>query len=239
MLNHLQATNLRLEIDIKIGNDFAIPDAGTLALTIRDDAGVPLAGFDAKPLPDTALNFVAVEVPAASNTLAAGKDLGLRYAELRFKTAGKSGMVKTTYRLIRFMPVSSGAEEVRQALGISYEELPDSDIDVFQSYLPRVSNAKFLAALTSGTVATLYANRILVYSEALRIAPSLRARILKQEEKDNALYTRFLMDFDALLAQLQGALDEAENALDTINDEVILSGRISFLVSTPTDRVTG
>lgn len=239
MLNQLHDTALRLDLDLKIGNDFAVPDAGSLKLTIRGDDGAALVGFDKEPLPDTVLNHIAVEIPAEVNTLATGSTVGTRYVEVEFLAAGKSAVVKVTYRLIRFMPVQVGPEDVRQALGISYEELPDHAVDLYLTYSVRALRPSFLTALQSGTVAAMYANQILVYSEALRLAPSLRARILKQEEKDNALYTRFTVDFDKLVADLNEALDGAEAGLDTALGETELAGAVRFMVTNPVDRVTG
>lgn len=240
MLNHLTATALRLEFEIRIGGEFVLPDAGSLKLTLRGGDGVPLAGYDKQALPDTLLNFVAVQIPAAVNTLAAGRELEMRYATLDFLSAGKSGVVTTPYRLIKFMPIQVTPEEVRQALGVSYGELTDQTVDLYQSYTRLVSKRPtFLASLQSGTVASVYANQILLYTEALRLAPSLQARILKQEEKDNALYTRFLIDFELLLSQLQDALADAENALDEFNNETVTAATPLLIVTQPTDPFTG
>lgn len=239
MLNHLEATGLRLDVDLKIGNDFAIPDDGSLTLTVRGEDGAAFAGFDKLLLPDTALNHIAVEIPDTVNTLAAGKDVGTRYVEVAFTVDGKSGMVKVIYRLIKFMPVEVGPEQVRQALGISYEELPDSSVDLYLTYLVRAIRPSFVTALQSGTVAAMYANQVLVYAEALRLAPSLQARILKQEEKDNALYTRFTVNFDKLIVDLEAALTAAEAGLDAATGETELAGNAFLIVTQPTDRVTG
>lgn len=230
--------DLTLAFDFKIGGEYVMADAGSLRLTIRDAMGVPFPAYDNKVLPDATINTIYVLIPASENALDPSKDFEPRFAELTFLSGGAPGSVKTTYRLIPFLPLQVTEGSVREALGVSYGELPDYSVDLFQSYMRLKDSPGFVTALTSGTVVAVYANQVLLYTEALRLAPSLRARILKQEEKDNALYTRFLMDFDQLKDDLQAALREAEALLDAELGQSASVAVTGFIVSLPTDPVT-
>lgn len=235
MLNHLAATDLRLTFDIKVGGEFVVPDANTLELIIRGPQGIPLAPYTPLPMGNPQGNSISHVVPASFNIMLADSTLEMRFAEMHFNWQSKHYSVKTPYRLIKFMPIQVGPQEVREALGVEYHELPDEAVDIFQSYAKLTVNTAFMEALQSNDVRSIRANQVLLYTEALRIAPSLRARILKQEGEDNALYTRFNMDFDKLKAELQGALTDAESSLV----EISTNSSVGFIVTSPVDRLTG
>lgn len=239
MINHISGTDLQLLFKTKINGEFVVPDSGSLKLTLRDTTATIRPGFDQKLLPDTAINVVKVTIPASENTLVPGSNYETRFARLEFTSQGKASMVEIIYRIIRFIPYTVTPDSVRETLGVSIGELDDSAVDLYKTYLKLSSNSAFAAAIVSNDLKTIYANDVLRLTEALELAPSLRARILKGEEKDNSLYTRFNFDFNELIAQLRSALLEAQQAWLNASGDVPVIGVTIFRVSVPVDRVTG
>lgn len=239
MFNHISGTDLQLLFKTKINGDLVVPDAGSLRLTLRDLTGTIRSGYDQKLLPDTQLNSVKVTIPASESFLVAGSNYETRFARLDFTSQGKANSVTITYRLIRFVPYTVTPDSVRETLGVSVGELDDSAIDLYKTYLKLATQTAFATAISSDTVQGLYANDVLRLTEALTLAPSLRARILKGEEKDNALYTRFNFDFNEMIESLRSALLEAQNAWLVAAGDTTSIGVTIFRVSVPVDRVTG
>lgn len=239
MINHISGTDLQLLFKIKLAGEFAVPDAGSLRLTLRDTSATIRPGYDQKLLPDTAINTLKVTIPASENTLVPGSAYETRFARLDFTSQGKAGAVETIYRIIPFIPYTVTPQSVRETLGVSIGELDDDAVDLYKTYLKLSVNSAFASSIVSNDLKTIYANDILRIQEALQLAPSLRVRILKGEEKDNSLYTRFNFDFNELIAELRNSLVEAQNQWLAASGETSNIGVTIFRVSEPVDRVTG
>lgn len=212
-----------------------IPDANSVKLTVRDNAGQVIAGYDRMPLVVES-TFYHLTLPSVVNSI------GSTLFETRFLTveytAGNVPQVwETSYNLCQYVPLSTSASKVRAYLGVLSDELPDSDIDLHEAYFELLQDFPDLPTwLTDGGYKQMAANQAISLKAALKAIPSLQLRVLAVDKNDVAEFQRLKnIDFNklemALLSQIEKALSTASDSVETVPTLMV--------VTSPTDPVTG
>lgn len=231
-----------LPIQFQVDGQFVVPDADSVTLTVRNDAGVKFTGFDGLPVAVT-LNNVLVTLPASINTLADGVLFGTRYVRIVFTSGGNSHSINLNYRIHHFLPILINESAVRGVVGADYEELPDEDIDIYGAYfdLLREHGAVISTALTAQDQAAISANRAITLKAALLAYPSLQTKLAKVEQENNTKRERMDVSFELLKMEITSAL---ASEIATINS--LVGGTTSStvvpilqLISPTTDTITG
>lgn len=223
-------------VDILVDGEFAVPDAGSIKLTLRDNPGSIFTGFNAVAQVDTNLSTVLVTVPSAQNSIGSAL-FETRYVKLDYKVGGRPFSESFMYRLTPFLPIQSTERDVRGLVGADEKELPDEDIDLVKSYFILLDEygAAFGTALTDSTVGGLYANQAIAIHAALEVLPSLQLKIRQVEKFNNAESQRGKIDFEQLKEDLQELLTRNLEQVFSAN----VTSQVVLMVSSPTDVITG
>lgn len=226
-----------LIIETRLGGQFVIPDPGSLTLTVRDNGGAPISGYDQLALSDSTLSSTIVTIAASANAIDAGALFETRYVSLSYRVAGRPLSRYIRYRLSPFIPIQGTPDDVRALVGADQKELPDEDIDLVEAYfflLNEQGNA-FKDALSSTTAQGIYANKAVELQAALETLPGLPGKMSQMEAFNNAQRQRPKLDFEALRNDLQSRLQDALNL--ALSAETVTP--ILFRVTTPVDVITG
>src|SRR5687768_15067284 len=108
-------------IPILLDGEFAVPDPGSIKLTLRGNDGAIVAGYDQLAQPDTGMSSVSVVTPAAVNGIGASS-FETRYIIIDYAVDGKPCVAQKSYRLSVFLPTHVTAGVVRTFLGMDIEE---------------------------------------------------------------------------------------------------------------------
>lgn len=224
-----------LYVEFKKDGEFVIPDAGSIKFTLRSNPGTVLV--NAAAVPDPASTVTTVVVSQANNTITAGT-VESRYGLIEFTFGTQPLTAELTYRLSDFLPLTAKPELVRRLLGVRYGELPDNDIDLYESYYDLLRSYSTLAtALVTTDTRAMNANRAVALHCALSLIPSMPTRAAKQDSLNNATLLRQTIDWDAIQAKLQGELADALAGLDLVVSTVVSAPSL-FVLVTPTDVIT-
>lgn len=230
-------------VPLMVDGQYVQADAGSLKLTVRDNAGVTLAGYDATPLVNALdLTSVLVNLPGIVNAIDPAKEFETRFVRIDFLYAGAPRYAEVKYNLTNFLPTSVSFEQVRSLLGLQYQELPNGDIDIPMAYfwMKRKYGATFVSAMTQGGMATMAANRAIALRCALELFDSVPARMLKIEAENNASNERFKVDFAVMRAGLTAAFEEEVAAmLAAMSGATSSVSPYGFALSAPADVITG
>lgn len=223
-----------------------LPDTGSVRLTVRDHAGVALTSFDNLLLVVTG-NQYELTIPGSDNTLGVGNQLENRHIRVTYLVNGQAMQIKDSYKLCQFLPFAVVENDVRALLGLTYEELPDTDIDLYSAYFTlddylttvKLTTTPLKDYLVAGTVKSIKANQLVAVQAAIDILPSIPQRIADTQKTENAEFTRNQkVDPYSLSKQLEGMKADLTNALLTVDPNAFTTPTI-FAVSTPTDPITG
>lgn len=227
--------DLTFDIEIIVDGVPALPDDGTVTVTVRDQSGTVLDGLDHKPItvPGTT---ASISVPAGANAIAG--DTESRFVTLAYVAGGQSRHQQASYALYPFLPIEATEDAVRGLLGVSRDELPDDDIELVPAYfdLKADNGDAFANAFTASDRKRQQANRALAARAALDALPSLQLRVFQARTIENATFTRFqAVDF----AKLRDDLTELmQLALNGVSANTTVTYPTLLVVSTPTDPVT-
>lgn len=236
MIQSLPSIDVSLPVDFVSDGEPIVPDATSVTWTVREANGSVVTGYSAKALTGSYSTQALLVVLAADNALA--EEVKVRFVEVKYLYNALPHSLHFTYRLQSFVPLTVGARDVRAIFGVRVQELPDTDIDVYASYLSLLADYPGLAALlaTSDHRAG-QANRAVALHAALVVLPSMPVRALKEETLSNAGQIRASIDWEALGASLRS---ELALTLEVLALEATFSpdGNAIFLVATPIDVVT-
>lgn len=224
-------------INFQVGDDLVIPDAGSVKVTVRDNAGTPLAGFN-KNLVDADSTSVLITIPGANNTIAAGKVYENRFIVAYFTYKGMPFQAPAFYGIYPFVPLTVTPADARRHTGFSYEELPDDAVDIKAAYINLAINlgTDFTNALTSGTEKQLAANNLVALRAALDMAHSFQMRMALTEQSQNNTFTRHdHTDVQKLIDDLAAKLDEQIFTFSSGS----ATTQVFFMTVQPTDVITG
>lgn len=225
---------LTLPLPFRVGGDLVVPDAGSVTISIYAHDGTKLVDAEPVTTPD-------YEISAAHHTIAANRVFEKRSFVLTFRYGGKLFTVRESYRITPFLHYSASAEDVRNFIGISAEELPDDAVDLFKAYVAlreRVPAATLTAALTSGDVAEIRANDALVMLAVIDTVPSLLQRVAAMEADGILQFRRqTVKGYEALAAAAEHRLAVALSELGVVQSGTDAATMITKV--TPSDPITG
>lgn len=126
---------------------------------------------------------------------------------LQIEMVSDSETIKTMVpvRIVRFKPITVSAEQIRQALGANFEEIPDSSLDIYGAYLEL--SATLSEDLFSDITRMSKANRLIQLHVMLKQLPTLPIKLLNSRSVDDHKFTRNKIDFEMLKGQLQAEYD--------------------------------
>lgn len=219
------------------------PDTDSVYLTVMDNIG----GLITDDVQQTVTgNQLAVTVLAADNALTGPNVVENRFIKLRYKASGIPCEISDSYQLTSFIPMTANVNSVRGMTGLTPEELPDGEVDLYQAYYTLadyLTNEKgdtntLVSYLTSGTTKSLKANQLIAIQAALDIAPGIPNRIAATQKTENAEFTRNRIDVNQLVKDLRANRESLITQLLTTDLSTIPTKTI-FVVTQPTDPVTG
>lgn len=189
-------TPLKLPKEFLVNDQFFTPDpAEDLYVELRDVSGATLGSRIYLDLaePDWF-------VPASNFSLAVDELSKFLFMEVTFITDGQQITWSSPVRVVRFKPITVTPLQVRNLLGASNEELPDSVFDVYAGYLEvsEILNADLFSDVTK----VVHANKALLLHVAITQIPTLPLRLLKTREVDDHKMTRQSIDYVTLQGEL-------------------------------------
>lgn len=226
-----------------VTGDFVVPDAGSITYSLYDNTMNALVTDAAV---DSTMSTTAIVIPtsAPNNTLSGGNLFEERLIVVTYTVNNVSQTQMLRYRIVPLVPYSASPDTCRRLLGLTANELPDEDVDVFAAYvnmLDLVEAATLNAALIAADSSRMSANQAIAAQAIIDILPSLQLRTLQQSKSNTAQVSRFYaMDFDALSDWIYSVRDNATNDL-TDDDAVGIfgTGVIFGATTVDTDPVTG
>lgn len=235
MLRATSGEPITLPVELTLGGEFVVPDAGSLSMTLRAGDGTILKQED---LPDTSLSTVQIAIDASYNTLADGDDLALRFLRLDWTVASKPAMTLVSYQVTPSVFFAFGPREIRALLGATVEEFPDDSFAVYQAYLNlKASFPDLTGYLQAPDLTALAAHKAVALQAALDTAPSWPMRFMTTETEENATLTRSKIDFPLLERSLRAQL-QTQTATMTGTTGVTTTLPALMAVSSPTDPIT-
>ena len=233
-----QAYSLRLLFEVS--GDLISPEIDSVYYTIYTASGTPLAGRDNVAYPttatDTYISLTTTDLENTKNPLVTSEP---RFVEVVFGYAGQLYRSKYVYTLIdsSLRVLTASPADVRSYLGVNPSELPDTDLDIYGTWLDLVeSYPDFSTYLAAGDGIARHANEYLAITLAINAIPSLRLRVAQSETDNTQKYSRFSsIDWDALSSDLHRKRDEVLNVLDSTSGDYV---QVTGVMSARTDPIT-
>lgn len=181
MLTIYPSEDVSLPLVFKVGGFEAVPDDGVVSWKLyrggtQVDTGVTATGATHLTVPGTFHGLV----DQASQVM---------ILRLSFQVEGTPRQTMVSYRVVEPLPLYYGPEDVRQALGVTPEELPDDHIDLYQGYL-QVQRDLGLDPFAATTNLEL-CNRLVCLAESRRQLGSLQNKMLAVYATDDQRQERF------------------------------------------------
>lgn len=225
---------LVLPLPFRVGGDLVVPDAGSVTISIYAHDGTKLIDNEPVTTPD-------YEIEAVHHTIDPNRVFEKRSFVLNFRYDGKLHTVRQSYRITPFLNYSASAEDVRNFIGISADDLPDDAVDLFKAYVSLrelVPAADLTTALASGDVAEIRVNEALVMLAVLDVVPSLMQRVAAMEADGILQFRRqTVKSYEALAAAAEQRLAMALSELGVIQSG---TGAATMIIKvTPSDPITG
>lgn len=229
-----------LNVPVEVDELPVRPDVDSATWQLRDQAGT-LIGDAARVAAISGTTLLLV-LDAADVTVTPGNETEARYVLVRYTVEGDQKEQRVSFGLSPFLPIEADAQTVRTILGISGEELANDEVDLVTAFytLKETYGDALLPALASGKVKIRNGiNRAVALKTCIDLLPSLQLRTYQTSQNENAMFTRFRgIDWDRLAVDLQSRLAESLADAGLVVDVTELYPSI-FIVSTPTDPVTG
>jgi len=231
-------TDISLVVPFLVDGEPAIPLAGSVTWTLRNNAGVPIAGYiDKAETTGSTDTDVTLEIDGADTGIGANR-FEQRTIQVKATIAGRPWSTTLALRLAPFLNTTASPDAVRAYIGVQQHELPDSDIDIFAAFMnaeTALTAATLTAALASGTSHQLNANKAITAYAVIAALPSLGQRILQKQTDGSIAAQRNKLDLAALAARA-GA--DIAAALDDILDRGI-TPYPAFFIPVGVDVITG
>ena len=191
----------QITVPIIVGAEYAVP-TGDGKLTVRT------SGVDSNSIvPQQDATEVTIEVITPS--VAAGQLKMVNYL-LSIPTAIGRFQKRESLGVVDLLDIPATADDVRNELGLTAEELEDEHIDYIDYYLKYYSALKpeFHAARQSNEYLTKKFGDLIAISAAIELVPTLITRIDKKRATENGDVTRF------------GTASDLQKLLDSLNDKL-------------------
>lgn len=187
------------------------------------------------------LSYV-IEIPAIDNVISKPLFEKMRL-EWEYDTADDAVSDSLTYTLHAPIGFPVTSEGVRDMLGVSDEELPDSDINLFEGFIAfrELIGTDIDLSFYQGTgdIDTFRIAKAIEASTALQLFPSLQIRLPKKYDSGTSSYERWnSIDWDLLRSEIANRVGIA---LALVNPSVELWPTIDIFVLSDvgTDAITG
>ncbi|MDR3436430.1 hypothetical protein [Telmatospirillum sp.] len=220
MLNFTASTAVTIVAPFLVDSEYVVPDTGSVTYSVRDNTGTLITALTNRALtPATTATEIAVTIPASDNAVTLSTEI--RSLIVSYTVNAQPYQFVSAYRLNPWLSIAVTPADVRSKLGLSSTELPDADVNFYDTYYVLDDKLSTLtatatvvvtmaASLASGTLNAKYANDALIYQAALDLFPSLRARLLHKEGQGTTSYERYSgFDFDGLHDQITDLLEDA------------------------------
>lgn len=239
MQNNLAGKDVSVTVPFEddLGN-LVVPDSGTVTYTLYGASGTALATNVAVSAPSTQASITILAALNATTLLYEQRTLVVTY-----KLSGATYQRQFMYRLVDFVPMSVTPDRVRGFIGVGRNELPDSDIDLYETYIQVVADVGqdiVTAALVGVGEANLSVNLAITCQAVLQIMPSIRARFLQSNKSNTASVSRFAkMDVEAVMLDVQAMYESA--CADLAGSDLSQANSGVYLVTSkpPVDYITG
>lgn len=196
-----------LTVDFEVDGDRVVPTPGATTYTVRDTSGAPIAGLTDKALAVSSTQQ-KITIPGANHATA-----GFYHVSVQFDHLGATHSRRFSYRIAAFVPIAATPDNVRSLMALTWDELPDQDIDLEYGFQALVDDGFDLTDQLKATDSTAYhANRAVALKTALDLTFSLPLRALQSEKSEVGSAARFTLgskDWENLRRDLANKLSHA------------------------------
>jgi hypothetical protein len=232
-----------LNLNFKLDGQFVIPDAGSLKVTIRDNSGAVLPDWNKASVESEGKTQQLLTLPSALTFVPSSSDMEARYLSIEWTVLGTHCTMSEVVKLVPFIPIQANPNMVRNLLGATDEEIPDSDIDIYEAYFKLLSKyPEYLPlGLRSARASACYpANRAVALTAALIQVPALGAKLSQSETHETYSLVRMKVNMEELKKELTTLLASAvSDMLEALTGSTSEVNPTLLSLSTPTDVITG
>ncbi len=215
-----------------------IPDNGTVTVSVLGHTGAAFSGWDNAAQAGPYSTQITLSLTSDIFNLGGGSSYEARFIKVNFAVNSKIYHSLTTLRVAPWVPLQVVESDVRQLIGAEERELPNGYVDIYSAYQELVAEygADFSTALASTTVSSLRANQAVAVKAALACIAAIPMRLLQSESTEYSEWVRSKLDFKAMEQTLRTQLG---NLLEEIVPDQFTDSGALFILSTPTDVITG
>jgi hypothetical protein len=208
--------------DFIVGDEFVVPETGTVSVTLTKPDGSILAGYNNLAVtPDADTSNVVVPISAGAN----GKTLEyeLRHLEIKFDYDGNTFRHAISYNIVDRINIPVSAQQVRNLVGLSDDEWPDEQIDILKAYYdvkaePALNGINVETLMDSGDAEVRNLLEAVTIKSALNFLPALELIAVQSQQADNTMFRRFeKVDFATLSNKLNQTYSRALTAVAEAN----------------------
>lgn len=237
MKTYLAGEDITLQIPLRMNGEPVVPDAGSVKLTLRDNAGQVLVNKEAVTM-GTASTEASVLIDADHNALGTGR-FSNRSVLVTFTKSGRPQEVRLSYRLTAWLNTTITADDVRGFIGIDSGELPDREIDIIAAYLDvenDVTETVLSAALGGADAKQIAANRLILARAVLDQIPGLQMRVSQNES--NGVFSAQRPKLDLVQLELRAQALYADNS-DLVAGRLAVTQDLFIAPAVSPDPITG
>jgi hypothetical protein len=235
--------DVSINVKFAVDGDYVTPDAASVRYWLYDNDDVADPVYtNVAPSVAAGATSVTLKFVAASNTLGVGIKSSRRLLLVNFTYNTQPFTIEIPYTIVPGVPTACSAKDVRDVLGATEVEVPDSIISLREAYWAvaddidsETGEDDLNESLTAGGRETTMANRAIVLKAALAIVPTMALRVTVSEEGEGKSFTRQRVDWNAVGARLSS---EYTKALGIVNPVVEETPSL-LVLSTEGDPVTG
>lgn len=241
MKNFLSGQDLSIEVLFEQDLDPVVPDVASVTYDLYDNGGSKIATAVAVTT-TTATTSVAIPIVGGLNTKAGGLAFEMRKLVVNWLLNGASNSTEISYRLISSTPMAVSAQSARSLVGMSKDELPDDDLDMYGAYVEvqaDIGAGVVATALSAGDKTTLAVNRMIAVRSLINVLGSIQMRALVQDKSNTAQVSRFdNVDFVALALWLNNLYQQGSLIVVPVDITTVGTGLIMGRSSPTTDFIT-
>ena len=198
-----------LNFPVIVGEEYAIPSSDGL-FSYRVDGQTLTQTIAQVDATEVSVEITAPEVQAGA--------LKLITAMMEIKTEIGMCRKKMTFGVVDLLDIPTQADQVREILGVTEEELSDSEIELESAYLStyKLMINNFHGLRETDDYLNLKFGQFIAIIAALKSAPQLFIRLDKKRTTENGDFQRFgeAKYFEDYLANIQAKLSEIEDELE-------------------------
>lgn len=233
----LSGEDFNYPVRFKVEDDFVVPDADSVKVTIRGQSGSVVSGWNRKAVDHAGKSAITLVIDGAANQTTGGQR-EKRTVIVEFEIDDVVHKCQSSYFVTDYLNITATPDDVRRVFGAEPSELPDSMISIEDAYYDLVriyDNKTDLDAAFVDSDNMQMANQLVVAQAASKVLQAMQVRLNKIDASDQESFTRFEVDFPALANSIARLGSEAA-------DVVFQRGDVTsnlFTKVTPTDVVTG